>query len=82
MSKTGNKMEARRIECARGHVLTVLKTEEGEEGDAFAREVMSAYDDTCLYCNTALTASRAPAYDFERWASRVDRYQTFGAPNE
>lgn len=74
-------MEARRIECRNGHVVAVLKTEEGEDGDAFAREMMSAYDDTCLYCNTALTALRAPIADFERWASRVDRYQTMGAPN-
>ena len=73
-------MEARRIECRKGHVLAVLKTEEGADGDDFAREMMNVYDDICLYCEDPIFAVQAPLSDFDRWSSREDRYHTMGAP--
>lgn len=64
--------DARRIECARGHVVVVLKTEP-ETADKFANDFMASRDGTCVFCGSALTSVHSDIHDFERWSSREDR---------
>lgn len=77
-----NTMESRRIVCRKGHVVAMLKTDPGHEGDEFAQSVIDRYDGTCIYCAESLDFQRAEVSDYERWASREDgRYVGTGAPD-
>jgi hypothetical protein len=63
--------DARRIECARGHIVAILKTEP-ETADEFARKVCDSYDGTCIFCGTRLSAIKADVHEFDQWSSRED----------
>lgn len=75
-------MESRRLICRKGHVVAMLKTDPGAEGDEFAHGVIDGYCGVCIYCGDSLGFEVATATEYEMWKSREDgHYVGSGAPN-